>query len=268
MTVDAPAETELPGDSLRSAATREELIIKEARQHHRRRVLTTVGVVVLVAAGILIDVLIARGHGTSSPRSSTVSAVRPDRLPNGTSVCRTGQIRVSSLGGGAGAGNVDQVFGFVNIGRAACSLTGYPRIVALDGEGRQVAVAEHQLTGIGGIKTGDTSPPVVTLKPGETASAIVSGTDIPIGNATVCPAGYPAFLVTPPDMTQPVNVSAVDGSGSGPFPGCSTVIRVNPIVPGASGQFPVGPSAVPSGMSPGGPPVTSPAGASSEATTP
>jgi hypothetical protein len=65
---------------------------------------------------------------------------------------------------------------------------------------------------------------------------MVSGADIPIGSATTCPAGYPAFLITPPGATQPVKVSAVDGPGPGSFPGCSTIIRVNPIVPGTSGS--------------------------------
>jgi hypothetical protein len=266
MTVDVPVETDAPGEPLR-AGVREELIIKEARQRHRRRVLVAVGIVVLVGIGILIAVLTLKSHGTTSPHSSTASVVRPDPLPTGTTVCQTGQLQVSSLGGGAGAGNVDQVFGFVNTGRAACSLTGYPKVAALDAEGQEVAVAEQQLTGIGGIKTGASTPPVVTLKPGQTASAILSGTDIPIGNAVVCPSGYPVFIVTPPDVTQGVKVNAVDGPGPGLFPGCSTRIRINPIVPGATGQLPVGPSDVPS-LSPAGPSATSPPGASNMVTTP
>jgi hypothetical protein len=267
MTVDVPVETDAPGEPLRSAV-REELIIKEARQRHRRRVLVAVGIVVLVGIGILVAVLTLKSHGATSPHSSAVSVVRPDPLPTVTTVCQAGQLQVSSLGGGAGAGNVDQVFGFVNTGRTACSLTGYPKVAALDAGGQQVAVAEQQLAGIGGIKTGASTPPVVTLKPGQTASAILSGTDIPMGSAMVCPSGYPAFLVTPPNVAQGVKVNAVDGPGPGLFPGCSTRIRINPIVPGATGQLPVGPSDVPSAVSPAGPSAASPPGASNMVTTP
>jgi hypothetical protein len=217
--------------------TNEELIIKEARRRHRRRVLAIIGVVVLVVVGVLIALLSLKGHGSSPTHPSTAPTVRPDPVPTGTSVCQPGQIQVSSLGGGAGADNVDQVFGFVNISKGACTVSGYPRIAALNAQGDQVAVAAQQLSGLGGVQSGASAPPVVTLKPGQISSAMVSGTDIPIGNATTCPAGYPAFLITSPGSTQPVKISAVDGPGPGSFPGCSPIIRVNPIVPGTTGAL-------------------------------
>ena len=177
-----------------------------------------------------------KDDGSAPPHASTAPTVRPNPLAGGTSVCQPGQLQVSSLGGGAGAGNVDQVIGFVNRSKSTCTLSGYPRIAAVNTRGVQVAVARDApfLTGAG---TGSATPPSVILKPGQTASATVWGTDIPVGNATACPPGYPAFLVTAPDMKRPVRVSAVDGFGPGLFPGCSTVLRANPIVAGATGQI-------------------------------
>lgn len=232
MTVRQPVRTD--DESVLTAS--EELIIKEARRRHRRRVIAIVVVIVLVIAGVLIAVLSINGKGSSPVHSTTLRSVSPKPLASNTPVCRSGQIQVSSLGGGAGTGNVDQVFGFTNISKTACTVSGYPRISALNAEGVPVAVAEHQLSGLGGVQAGASVPPVVTLKKGQISSAMISGTDIPIGSETTCPAGYPAFLITPPGTTQPVKVSAVDGPGPGSFPGCSTLIMVNPIVPGSTGR--------------------------------
>jgi hypothetical protein len=224
----------LPGRPIPSP--NEELIIREARRRHRRRVLTVVGIVVVVMAGVAVAVLTVTGNGSAPTHASTAPTVGPNPLASGTSVCQPGQLEVSSLGGGAGAGNVDQVFGFVNRSRSTCTVSGFPRITALNARGVPVAVA-HDAPFLTGAGTGSTTPPSVTLIPGQTASATVWGTDIPVGNAAACPPGYPAFLVTAPDMTQPVKVSAVDGFGPGLFPGCSTVLRANPIVAGATGQM-------------------------------
>jgi len=199
---------------------------------------------IIVLAGLSLG--LAACSSTSSSNSTTSSTSTKAGAP-----CDSSQIETTSLGGGAGAGNVDQVFGFTNVGKVACTLTGYPRVVALTAQGAQVAQAVQQLSGIGGVRTGATTPPIVTLKPGQTASATLSGTDIPTGGATACPPGYPTLLVTPPHMTQPVRVAAVDRPG---FPGCSA-IRVNPVVPGKTGQLPVGPSEVPTAISPGGTPT-------------
>jgi len=70
-------------------------------------------------------------------------------------------------------------------------------------------------------------PKEVTLVTGQSASAIVEGTDVPTGNATSCPS-YPKLLVTPPNATESVVVNAV-------MPGCSP-IEIHPVVPGATGM--------------------------------
>jgi hypothetical protein len=72
------------------------------------------------------------------------------------------------------------------------------------------------------------APPVVTLAPGDTASAIVEGTDMPVGTATSCPT-YPALLVTPPDAQQSVTVAVG-------IEGCSHIL-VHPVVAGTSGDL-------------------------------
>jgi hypothetical protein len=89
---------------------------------------------------------------------------------------------------------------------------------------------------MGGLVAGAT-PSVVSLQPNQSTSALVEGTDNPVGQATSCPA-YPYLLVTPPNLTKSVRVT-VTGLGSAPagFPGCSP-IYVHPLVAGTTGSEP------------------------------
>ena len=141
--------------------------------------------------------------------------------------CQKGQIKVTTVSGNAGAGSAEQVFGFINISKAVCTLSGYPQVAALNAHGGRVAQAVR--TPIQSCSACNPAPNAVTLKPGQTATAALSGTMHPIGKATSCPY-YSAFLVTPPDMAQPARVAAMAGPLSGHFPGC-TAIMVNPVVP-------------------------------------
>ena len=86
--------------------------------------------------------------------------------------------------------------------------------------GVQIAQAVRTLNGyMGGAGQ---SAPHVTLEPGVTASAVVEGTDVPVGSETSCPT-YSSLLVTPPDATQSVRFRIS-------LPGCSG-LQVHPVVP-------------------------------------
>ena len=126
---------------------------------------------------------------------------------------------------------------FTNVGQTTCGMSGYPGIAALDSQGNQVAQAERRETGMMGGLANDTSKiPLVTLAPGQAASAEIEGSDVPLGNATTC-VGYPSFLVTPPGEVDAVRVAfpMANDSGYGGFPGCRP-ISVNPVVPGTTGR--------------------------------
>jgi hypothetical protein len=151
-------------------------------------------------------------------------------------VCENGQIAVTVHDAGAAAGSIGQVIGFTNVSKVACTLTGYPGVAGLDARGRQVIQAQRQLMGmLGGLANGATTPPTVTVRPGQSASAMVEGTDNPVGTATTC-TYYPSLLVTPPNLTRSTKVTeTISGSSVPGFPGCSG-IRVDPVVPGVKGR--------------------------------
>jgi hypothetical protein len=158
----------------------------------------------------------SRGTTTTTPAGGALAS------------CRDGQISVSDAGGGGGAGHEDQVILFTNSSQSACTLSGYPGVAGLDAQDAQVVQAERTLSGyLGGLESGATSPQIVPLLPGQSASATVEGTDVPIGSATSCPS-YPALLVTPPNLTRSVKVTPG-------LPGCSP-LQIHPVVPGSSGS--------------------------------
>jgi hypothetical protein len=157
-----------------------------------------------------------------APASRSTTTTLPGRP------CRDGQISVSDGAGDAGAGHEGEVLLFTNRGQSTCTLSGYPGVAGLDAQGNQVVQAERTLSGyLGGLENGATNAPIVTLAPGNAASALVEGTDVPVGSATSCPS-YPALLVTPPNLT--VSVQVTPG-----LPGCSP-IQVHPVVPGNTGR--------------------------------
>jgi hypothetical protein len=142
--------------------------------------------------------------------------------------CGNGQVTVSARSGGAGLGHVAEVLVFTNKSDMTCSLMGYPGVAALTTQGVQAQQAQRELNGyLGGLEN-STTLPLVVLASGQTASALVEGTDNPVNGASSCPS-YPALLVTPPGFTVSTKVSV------GGFPGCSN-LEVHPVVPGTSGQ--------------------------------
>lgn len=181
-----------------------------------------------------------RAGGTRAPdrpaataNSLTVVPVPPitglSALP---AKCEGTALAVSAGGPGVAAGHYGFPLLFRNTGPAPCTLRGYPGVAALDSAGRQVTQANWTPQGyLGGLAFTDTSLPEVVLAPGQTGSALLEGTDNPVGTATSCPS-YPALLVTPPNTTTSTRLAMS-------MPGCSG-LSVHPVVAGTSGTEPGG----------------------------
>jgi hypothetical protein len=267
MVVASPRRTGTDHSEVVDPAKRvEELIIREARRRHRWRLVARTGIATMVVAGVTVGVVVLVGH--RSPGSlSPPFATHPGAPGTAASRCQTAQLQVAPVAGGIGMGQTEEVIGFRNVGKAACTLVGYPSVVALDAEGHPAATAQPTSSGVGGGTTGATAPPTVTLRPGQTASAAIDGESHPTGSATSCPS-YPTFLVTPPGGISSVNVPSWSGYAPGPFPGCRP-LAVTAVVPGRSGHLPatLSPvrSAVPSVS--GSPGATIPAPGASTSTT-
>jgi hypothetical protein len=94
--------------------------------------------------------------------------------------------------------------GFLNVSKSLCTLYGYPGAAALNQQGQQIAQA--------GRSDADGGPPrEVDLKPGKMAEALIQG-----GDGSVGECGYftRSFLVTPPNITESVSVTAKSDSAA------------------------------------------------------
>jgi hypothetical protein len=125
-------------------------------------------------------------------------------------------------------GHIGVLLRFANTSAQTCKLMGYPGVAGLDASGHQAIQATRTLNGYIRVLPPGQGPPVVTLTSGESASAFVEGTDVPLGGATSCPS-YPKLLVTPPNTTRSVLVDMA-------MPGC-TPVQVHPVVPGTKGSL-------------------------------
>ena len=125
--------------------------------------------------------------------------------------------------GGAGLGHIGEPILFRNAGTTTCIMSGYPSVVmSANGE---ISGVDYTPNGYLGGVSGSTIP-TVTLAPGATASALIEGTDNPVGNATSC-STFTSLKVTPPGDSQTVTLDTS-------LPGCST-IEVHPVVSGSAG---------------------------------
>jgi hypothetical protein len=118
------------------------------------------------------------------------------------------------------AGSITVPVLFKNLSQRTCTLQGYPGVAGLNAAGQQVTQAVRTpFTHVG-------PPSAISLAPGQTASAAVQGSDVPVGTATTC-TSYPALLVTPPGETHSQRVAVM-------LPGCSG-LKVGPVVAGTMG---------------------------------
>lgn len=138
--------------------------------------------------------------------------------------CRGPQLKLSSEGGDAGAGNRVTNIGVQNIGSAACSLTGYPGVVLQDRQGRNLtAIRSEQSPGSYFIQ--GQAPAPVTLAPQAKAAFELAWSVVPNEGAGErnCPAAT-RIRVTAPGDTSAVSLDA-------PITPCGGRIRVSPIRP-------------------------------------
>ncbi len=166
---------------------------------------------------------------TTLKASSTTEGSTTTTVAAPPSPCRSSDLAVTFGGGGAGLGHVSTTLLFWNVSKTTCTLYGYPGVAGLNSSGKQEVQALRTKSGyLGGLRGQSSKLPLTTLAPGRVASAIVEGTDVPVGAATSCPT-YSALLVTPPNTKKSTNLTEK-------LPGCSR-IQVHPVVSGGGGNY-------------------------------
>jgi hypothetical protein len=110
--------------------------------------------------------------------------------------------------------HADAVVTFTNTGSASCRIQGYPGVAALNAAGKQIRQAARAT----GLKI-----PLVTLAPGQTASAEITG------NTASCtkPASVPGLLVTAPGQRTSTRLGRYGSV-------CVNSLGIGPVHPGNS----------------------------------
>jgi hypothetical protein len=163
-----------------------------------------------------------------------VTVFTAERNPAGASTravgtnCSPKQLAVSVTQGIGGAGHFSSLILVHNNGPTACPLKGYPEVRLLNADGTEAGEATERPTGFtGGLPAGAPIPDV-DLKKGDVASAVMEGTDVPIGGATSCPS-FPSYTITLPGWRNAETIDHSNGSCSG--------LYVHPFVIGFNGTF-------------------------------
>jgi hypothetical protein len=154
----------------------------------------------------------APATNTASP--SSASAADP-------AACVTSQLKISLTNTGALAGQAGGYLKFTNKSGTPCRMTGWPAVTGLTASGQATRLRHLQLSMFGAWHY-SAPPPVVALKPGDSAYAIVAADDKPAGSSNGCPAPYARLRVSPPGNSGNVTISAwLPGAGSY-LPSCAS----------------------------------------------
>lgn len=134
--------------------------------------------------------------------------------------CVTAQLKISIIDTGALAGQAGGYLTFTNDSRTTCRMSGWPVVIALTATGRATRLQRLQSTMFGAWHY-TAPPPVVTLRPGDSAYAVVAADDQSTGG-TRCPAPYVRLRVSPPGDSENVTISAWLPGAVSYLPACTS----------------------------------------------
>ena len=165
--------------------------------------------------------------GTAASATTTVSATASATATPGTpspasaEACVTSQLKVSLSNTGALAGQAGGYLRFTNNSHTPCRMSGWPVVVAVTAAGTATPLRHARSTMFGAWQY-SAPPPVMTLKPGDSAYAVVEADNQPAGNNTDCPAPYVRLRVSAPGDSGNVTVSAWLPGARSYLPACTS----------------------------------------------
>ena len=168
----------------------------------------TVSALAAAACGL---VLTACGSQNSPGSPSSASS----------SACATSQLKISISNTGALAGQAGGYLKFTNDSGTLCRISGWPVVIGVTATGNATRLRRLQLTMFGAWHY-TAPPPVVTLRPGDSAYAVVAAGDHPAGANSRCPAPYVRLRVSPPGDSGNVTISAWLAGASSYLPACTS----------------------------------------------
>jgi hypothetical protein len=143
------------------------------------------------------------GSATASPTPSP----KPSPVPQDIPTCSDNDVSVALVAGGAGLGQWSALIGFTNISTQPCTISGSPNVVAVNlsgasESGQPIPASAH----VSSPYQSYSASTVITLGPGEQASAEISGGEIDT-SGQACPP-YQSLRVTPANEYQTWEISS------------------------------------------------------------
>lgn len=141
----------------------------------------------------------------------------------GTTECKPANLTLSLSSPDGAAGHFFQALRFTNSSKVSCVIVGFPGVSYVTGDnGTQVGAPAVRDGAIG---------PQITLHPGETASTILTLTDVGVFDPSVCkPTPTRGLRVYPPDSTASMFIAQTGTGCAGNPP--DPQMRVQTIKPG------------------------------------
>jgi hypothetical protein len=202
-------------------------------------VVCTAALLALTACKVDTTTGSAPAHGASPTTDAAVPATHKSTTGSSTSKrtptsdpgdgqapdCTTAQLKITMDEAEGASGRSVAAVHFRNTG-AACRISGYPMVSARRTDGTKVAFEQSPAGFAGGQTDGRGTPPEITLKAGQTASALIDASNFNPKTNGSC-GEVTKMQVGPPAGGQPVTVS---WSG-----GCAD-FGVHPLILGTSGR--------------------------------
>ena len=180
----------------------------------------TFGFLAVAACGLVITACGSQvAPGAASSADTTMSPSSASAADTGA--CVTSQLKISLTNTGALAGQAGGYLKFTNNSGTPCRMTGWPAVTGLTATG-QATRLRHMQSSMFGAWHYTAPPPAVTLKPGDSAYAIVAADDKPAGGNTRCPAPYARLRVSPPGDSKNVTISAWLPGAVSYLPSCTS----------------------------------------------
>ena len=185
----------------------------------------TRGVLAAAACGLVVTACASQSSAEAAPSAErTGGTAKALGLPAAASIdaCTTSQLKVSISSTGAIAGQAGGYLRFANAGRTPCRMTGWPVVTGLTAAGTATPLRHAQSTMFGAWHY-TAPPPVLTLRPGDSAYAVVAADDQPAGNNAHCPAPFVRLRVSPPGNSGNVIIAAWLPGARSYLPACMSV---------------------------------------------
>jgi Domain of unknown function (DUF4232) len=159
-------------------------------------------------------------RGTSAGAGSPAASSAAAPSPAADAACTLAHLTVAMTNTGALAGQAGGYLKFTNNGTTTCRLGGWPTVLAQTAAGSATTLKHARSTMYGAWQAPDPLP-VVKLRPGGSAYAVVASDEQPAGTSATCPAPYVRLRVSPPGSSASTVVSAYLPDAKTYLPSCA-----------------------------------------------